>query len=237
MSQQELFDAGSLAARLRALGLEGVRRIELHDNRTVMVSVTPRRVLRVHRGFAYAPDAVLQAIVRFIRPGIRRSTRSECRRAIVSFPVHQFTPAGTRPRRRRRRPVVPAEDRGLVRELERRHGAFNERFFGGELAGITFRISRRMQSRLGEVLLDEVTGRPAEIAISRQHIIRDGWGEVDHTLLHEMIHQWQAETGQSVDHGGIFRRKAREVGITPRATRHIRSRRPSHTPVDDHGFF
>jgi hypothetical protein len=40
---------------------------------------------------------------------------------------------------------------------------------------------------------------------------------VEETLLHEMVHQWQAETGQPVDHGRAFRRKAREVGITPRA--------------------
>lgn len=235
MSQQELFDGNSLAARLRALGLEGIRRIELHNNRSVMVSVTPRGVLRVHRGFAYAPDPVLEAIVRFIRPGIRRSTRSECRRAIVNFPAHEFAPGGVSPRRRRRRPVVPREDRGLIKELARRHASFNDRHFGGELAAITFRISRRMQSRLGEVLLDDVTHRPVEIAISREHIIRDGWSEVDHTLLHEMIHQWQAETGQAVDHGSIFRRKAREVGITPRAARHIRSR-PSRLLTDDHGF-
>jgi hypothetical protein len=33
------------------------------------------------------------------------------------------------------------------------------------------------------------------------------------------VHQWQAETGRPVDHGTEFRRKARQVGITPRTVR------------------
>jgi hypothetical protein len=37
--------------------------------------------------------------------------------------------------------------------------------------------------------------------------------------LHEMVHQWQAETGLPVDHGASFRRKAREVGVLPGAKR------------------
>jgi hypothetical protein len=58
-----------------------------------------------------------------------------------------------------------------------------------------------------------------EIAISRRHIARHAWAEVEHTFLHEMVHQWQAETGLPVDHGPAFRRKAREVGVLPGAKR------------------
>jgi hypothetical protein len=47
---------------------------------------------------------------------------------------------------------------------------------------------------------------------------------VEHTLLHEMVHQWQAENGLPVDHRGGFRRKAREVGILPAARRPVRPR-------------
>jgi hypothetical protein len=43
--------------------------------------------------------------------------------------------------------------------------------------------------------------------------------EVLDTLLHEMVHQWQDETGRPVDHGREFRRKAREVGIEPTAVK------------------
>ena len=40
-------------------------------------------------------------------------------------------------------------------------------------------------------------------------------------MLHEMVHQWQAESGLSVDHGPTFRRKARELGIEPQAQRRL----------------
>jgi hypothetical protein len=60
---------------------------------------------------------------------------------------------------------------------------------------------------------------PGEIVISRRHIRRHGWKAALETLLHEMVHQWQDETGLTVDHGGEFRRKAREIGIAPSARR------------------
>jgi hypothetical protein len=76
-----------------------------------------------------------------------------------------------------------------------------------------------MRTRLGELSLDLRTGRPIEIAISRRHLTRNSWGEVEHTMLHEMVHQWQAETGLRVDHGPTFRERARAVGVLPRAKR------------------
>jgi hypothetical protein len=45
-------------------------------------------------------------------------------------------------------------------------------------------------------------------------------------MLHEMVHQWQAETGLPVDHGPGFRRKAREVGVLPTARRHLAAAPP-----------
>jgi hypothetical protein len=78
-----------------------------------------------------------------------------------------------------------------------------------------------MKTRLGELAVDLRTGRPIRITMSRRHIRRHGWAEVEHTLLHEMVHQWQAETGRPVDHGAGFRRKAREVGVVPRAKRRV----------------
>jgi hypothetical protein len=76
-----------------------------------------------------------------------------------------------------------------------------------------------MRSRLGELSVDIRTGQPIEIAISRRHIARHQWSEVEQTLLHEMVHQWQAETGLPVDHGPLFREKARQVGVVPGAKR------------------
>jgi predicted SprT family Zn-dependent metalloprotease len=52
---------------------------------------------------------------------------------------------------------------------------------------------------------------------------RGPWADVEETLLHEMVHQWQAESGRRVDHGREFRRKAREVGISPRAVADLAS--------------
>jgi hypothetical protein len=76
-----------------------------------------------------------------------------------------------------------------------------------------------MRTRLGELAVDLRTGRPLEIALSRRHLARHDWAEVEHTMLHEMVHQWQAETGLPVDHGPSFRRKAAELGIERRARR------------------
>jgi hypothetical protein len=81
------------------------------------------------------------------------------------------------------------------------------------------RVSRRMRARLGHYIPATPTGEPAEIAISRRHLRRHGWEEALHTLLHEMVHQWQDEQGLPIDHGRTFRMKARALGIAPFARR------------------
>ena len=78
-----------------------------------------------------------------------------------------------------------------------------------------------MKSRLGHYTLRGQRKHRPEIAISRRHIRRHGWDEAIQTLLHEMVHQWQDETGRPVDHGPEFRLKSRQVGITPRARRSL----------------
>jgi hypothetical protein len=112
-------------------------------------------------------------------------------------------------------------DAHFVRDLTRAHRELNAARFGGELSDIPIRVSRKMKSRLGHYTLRGQEKYRSEIAISRRHIRRHGWDEAIQTLLHEMVHQWQDETGQKVDHGPAFRRKSREVGITPRATRRV----------------
>lgn len=229
MSQQELFNPLLLGERLRRLGLTGVAGIEVHENRTVMVSVTGRKVLRVHRGYAYAPDEVLEAIVNFVDPEAPRRSQKQAERTLLSFPVEEFVAVSHRGGRRRR-PRPRREDLAFVRELSRRHGRLNVEHFDGELGKVAFRISWRMRTRLGELLLDQRTDAPCEISISRRHLLSDGWEEVERTLLHEMVHQWQAEKGYAVDHGRRFREKAAQVGVPPRAVRTVaplRVRRPS----------
>jgi hypothetical protein len=205
----------ALHERLAGLGLRGVRAVRTHRNRVVMLSLR-RGVLRIHAGYAAAPDSVLEAVVRYLRPWARRAGRQAAQAEFLAFPVERHAP----PRERRRRParLLPG-DAPLLERLQQAHRRLNAMHFGGALPGIPIRISTRMRSRLGEVALHPLTGAADVIGMSRRHLRQDPWDEVEHTLLHEMVHQWQAATGQAVDHGPAFRRKAREVGVLPRARR------------------
>ena len=195
-----------------------MRDVQLHANRTVMVSVTANGVLRIHRAYAYAADRILEAVVTFLRPDASRRARDVARRAIETFPVERYEPRRSRrPGTRRLSPV----DRRVVAGLQRAHSELNRRHFGGLLDRVPIRLSARMSTRLGEVAVDRSTGRVAEIALNRGHVERDGWQEVCDTLLHEMVHQWQVETGQAPDHGARFKAKAREVGIVPAARKAV----------------
>jgi len=172
-----------LPERLRQLGLRDVSRILTHTNRTVMVSIGSDGTVRIHRGYAWASDRVLRAVVRFLDPRVARRLRREAQRELLAFPAEQYAPSPPR----------------------------------------ASRPDSRMRTRLGELAVELRSGRPLEIAISRRHLARHDWAEVEHTLLHEMVHQWQAESGLRVDHGPTFRRKAREVGVLPAARREVQT--------------
>jgi hypothetical protein len=218
-------DAAHLLAALRGMGLRSIRSCRLTTNRNVMVSFGGGE-LRVHEGYLDAPPEVLRAIVVFVE-GRTRGERREAQRAIVGFPIRAPKP----PARRER---TSPDDQPLAEELAAWHRRFNERHFGGRLRSATIRVSRRMRSRLGHYTAATPGGEPAEIAISLTHLRKHGWEEVLHTLLHEMVHQWQDEAGHTIDHGATFRAKAREVGIAPMARRTLAARAPgrmtgSHT--------
>jgi SprT-like family protein len=206
-----------LPFRLYELGLRDIDGVITHTNRTVMLSLN-RRILRIHRGYAFAPDRVLKAIVRFLNRRVPRALRRAAEREFLQFPVEEHAPPPPGPgRRERARPG----DLLLLHRLETLHHQLNQRHFGGTLGEIPLRLSGRMRRRLGELSVDIRTGRPIELSLSRQHIARHSWAEVEHTLLHEMVHQWQAECGLPVDHGPTFRKKAREVSVLPCAKRAI----------------
>ena len=181
-----------------------------------MLSLSPEGVLRLHLGYAYAPDRVLRAIVRFLNPRVPRVLRRLAEREFLAFPVQEYAPSGPRAERRER---ARPGDLALLHRLETLHRELNARHFGGALGAIPIRLSGRMRTRLGELAVDVRTGRPLEIGLSRRHLTRHPWAEVEETMLHEMVHQWQAECGLPVDHGPTFRRKAREVGVLPLAKR------------------
>ena len=183
-----------------------------------MLSLSARGVLRLHFGYAHAPDRVLRAIVRFLNPRVPRVLRRLAEREFLAFPAHEHAPS--RPRTERRERARPG-DVALLHRLETLHRQLNAQHFGGSLGEIPIRLSSRMRTRLGELAVDIRSGRPLDIAISRRHIARHSWAEVEHTLLHEMVHQWQAGTGLRIDHGWTFRKKAREVGVLPAAKRTV----------------
>jgi len=199
------------------LGLDRHYEVRLTQNRTVVVSFTSTEI-RVHRGFLDAPEETLRAIVEFVTAKTRRK-RAVARRQLLEYRIPSHARAPASPRRALEQ-THPA-DEPYVAQLVDRHTRLNEEKFGGELSSVTIRVSRRLKSRLGHYAWRGQEGRPAEIVISRRHIRRDGWNEAEHTLLHEMVHQWQDETGRKVDHGREFRHMAREVGITPQARRDV----------------
>ena len=205
-------DPEAMLATLRGAGLRGVDRVIFTRNRRTMVSLAGG-VLRLHEGFSTAPASVLTAIATFATSR-NRVRRSEARQVIVSYPVPML-------RARRRPPVQHPDDLPMATRLTAIHAELNLIHFDGALASVEVQVSRRLARRLGHYTLRADTGSVGEIVISRRHVRRDGWPEATHTLLHEMVHQWQDETGRPVDHGPGFRAKCREVGIRPAASRMI----------------
>ena len=208
-------NAEELRARLLRLGLGSQYRVRLTSNRTVVVSYSGGE-LRIHNSFLSADEDVWKAVITFVH-GRNRVARNEARRTILEFPLAHSPDAMRRSRKSER--SHPA-DAPLIRELTAWHATYNEERFGGSLRSIPIRISRRMKSRLGHYS-PASEGCEPEIVLSRRHIRRDGWPEALHTLLHEMVHQWQDEQGYAVDHGRTFRAKARDIGITPQACRAV----------------
>ena len=202
--------SAAVLERLRVLGLRGIRRCTLTRNRSTMVSFRGD-ALRVHHAFAAAPEDVLRAVVAFVNG--RGAARRAARRALAAFAIPrdpETAPA--------RRPVGShPEDGALAARLRAAHGMLNGERFAGALRTVSIRVSRRMHSRLGHYS-PGLRSEP-EIAIARRHVRRDGWECVLETLVHEMVHQWQHETGRPIAHDAAFRRKCREVGIAPHAKR------------------
>ena len=200
--------------RLRPFGLTGITTLRLTRNRSTLVSYRGT-TLRVHAGFLDAPDDVLRALAVFV--SARGAPRAAARRLIVDYPVMRDASP-----RSPRASASHADDHALAERLQREHAHLNARHFGGALRDIPVKVSRRMKTRLGHYAPARAHAGAAEIVISRRHVRRHGWAEAVGTLLHEMVHQWQEESGMPIDHGPSFRCKAREVGVTPRAKRLLR---------------
>jgi len=205
-------DADRLLHQLRASGLRGVDRVVLTRNRRTMVSLAGG-VLRVHEGFGQAPPDVHAAIAVFATSR-NRVKRAAARAVIIAYPV-AIRPVARRPA------AQHPDDAPMAARLTTLHAQLNLEHFGGALSLLEIQVSRRLARRLGHYALRSHNGGRGEIVISHRHVRRDGWAEAIHTLLHEMVHQWQDETGRPVDHGSGFRAKCRAVGIQPAATRYL----------------
>jgi hypothetical protein len=203
----------SLRERLLAAGLPPEWSVTTTDNRTTMVSFRGES-LRVHRAYVDAPDHVIAAIARFVT-NRRRSVRREAGRIILEYAPRKV-PVDASPVRNRDR--MHPDDEGYVQPLQDAHATYNRELFGDALRPLQIRISRRMRRKLGHYS-PATDGLPAEIAISRSHIRRESWDAVLHTLLHEMVHQWQDEHGYPLAHDARFREMARSVGADPWAVR------------------
>jgi hypothetical protein len=132
--------------------------------------------------------------------------------------VHEHVPPA-RARRRAAECPRPGDVRLLAR-LRELHAELNLRHFRGALGEVRLELSSRMRRRLGEFRPPaDASERSPEIRISRRHLRRDGWRAAGETLLHEMVHQWQAQTGRRLGHGPDFRSMCAAVGIDRRAVR------------------
>ena len=203
---------GELLVRLRGLGLRGIASCTLTTNRATVVSFRADR-LRVHRAFTEAPETVLTAIVAFVNG--RGLARRRARRTLVAYEIpHVGTPTA----RPRRRPATHPDDQALAARLGAAHADINRARFGGTLGAVAIRVSRRLRRRLGHYSAGG-RGLAPEIAIARRHVRRDGWASACETLAHEMVHQWQHETGRPLGHDRDFRAKCAAIGIPTGAVR------------------
>lgn len=199
-----------LLASFRALGMP-VSRVVLTRNTRVMASLTGRgTTLRLHGDFATAPVEVLRSLAYLFVPR-ERMNRSEARRIVRAFLASRVTLPPV-PRTRR----VPAGDREHLRRLLAEFDRINADLFGGVLPRVPLFLSGRMTRRNGHF-----RACPPEIVLARRLCTHAAPGEAERTLRHEMIHLWQHATGAPLGHGAEFRRWARALGITPRATRSV----------------
>jgi hypothetical protein len=233
---------------LRQKGAHRLRRVVLRANRSTIWSLTQGgRVLNLHVAYRRAPATVLRDFVPIALEGPTRrrsdAYRKACR-AVAEWPglaeeMRRIRAVHNRHRAPvRRGPGVgpccatPAQ-RAYLRRLYR---YLNETRFGGRLpASVPLRLSRRMRTRLGQMVPGLVDGRRAvlEIALNVDLMLEGNGRERLDTLLHEMAHAADYLLHGSTGHGESWRRWARHVGCDDRACCHsrIRRRRRRSDPV------
>lgn len=225
---------------LRARGATRLRRVVLRSNRSTIWSLTQGgRVLNLHVAYRRAPATVLRKFVTIAEEGVARSRSRAYERACLA--VRDWPGLADELRRiraahrRQRAPVrrgpgvgpccaTPAQ-RAYLRRLYR---YLNATRFGGRLpASVPLRLSRRMRSRLGQMVPGVVDGRRAvlEIALNVDLLLEGNGRERLDTLLHEMAHAADYLASGHTGHGESWRLWARHVGCDDRACCHMPIRR------------
>ena len=205
------WDATSLEA---ALARESRRPLALvlTDNRSVLLSFkreAGRLLLRLHRMFLHAPDAVISSLAR----NLRRRGRA------AGGEVRRFMNANLHRVRRTRREMPRLLARGTVYDLGEVYDDLNSRFFGGRLrVPITWGrgVGRARRGGLTFGSYDPVLG------LIRIHPVLDRPGVprffLESVVHHEMLHHHM---------GGVPDRAGRTVYHT-RAFREAEARFPFH---------
>jgi hypothetical protein len=240
--------APEILAVLRERGARRLRRVALRENRSTIWSLTQGgRVLNLHAAYRRAPLTVLRAFVVIAREGPGRVRSEAYRRAcrlVAEWPglaaeLRRIRAAARRHRAPARRgpgvgPCCATPGQRVY--LRRLYRYLNDTRFGGRLPNwIPLRLSRRMSSRLGQMVPGVVDGRRVvlEIALNVDLILEGNGRERLDTLLHEMAHAADHLANGTTGHGESWRRWARRAGCDDRACcfAKIRRRRRRSDPV------
>ncbi len=227
-----------LLARLERRRPGRFRSVTLTDNRSTIVSARERPSgleVRIHRCFAEAPPAAVDAVADFLLGRKRGARRREALAAIREhFRRQAATPGLTGPRApeaRRRRLVLRPVGRAL--DLRQVRDALNERFFGGELAvRITWgRAPSRRRRRCGySVRLGTYSERDNLVRVHRCLDRADvPRYVVEAVVYHEMLHAAVppvVENGRRRIHTPEFRRRERLFRRHDRAERWLERHLP-----------
>lgn len=107
----------------------------------------------------------------------------------------------------------------VMGRLYAEYHTLNDRHFAALLPPVHI-IVRRIPAEHDLMLCwTDPNGHPRGIIVDDRYATKmtNPWAAIRETLLHEMIHVWQAVRGEPVNHGPSFRRMARRVGISTRA--------------------
>ena len=207
----------SLPVGFRPLACVTSSRIVVTPNRTVMLSLS-KRVLRVHRGYAFAPDRVLQAIVRFLNPRVPRALRRWRSGSSWRFRSRRTRPS---PRARRRERARPGDCRTPAPAGQPAPPASTLNTSAARWA--TSRFGSRAGCAPGWASCRSRSGPDGRSRSPSAGVTSRGTpGPRSSTPC---CTRWSTsgrrKPGCRIDHGRTFRPKAREVGVLPVARRPV----------------